>query len=139
MTHPVRLLSGALVAVGLLVLSVDRAAAQTEYLVGISVNQSTGVITVEPEILQVTRGDRIRFVGVGLTSWTVTFPEETPFGNRVITGVAEGGPLQRLVPILPDAEYQSYKYDVSVTVGENTWTVDPEIVVGPPGEAPPTR
>lgn len=139
MSHPLRSLSASFLVVGLLVLSAARAAAQTEYLVGISVNTSTGEITVEPETLRVTRGDRIRFVGVGVDSWTVTFGEETPFANREITGTAEGGPAQRLVPILPEAEYRSYKYDVSVTVGENSWTVDPEIVVGPPGQAPPTR
>ena len=136
MRHPLRLLSFAVVALIGSTLSFEGAAAQTEHVVDISVDPSTGVITVQPDTVIATRGDRVRFVGEGVDSWTVTFAEASPFANRVITGTAEGGPAARVVPILPNAAYRGYKYDVSVTVGEETWTVDPEIVVGPAGETP---
>lgn len=95
-----------------------------------SVDQRTGEISfsLDPVIVEQGRGDRIRFSATGVDSWAVSFAEgsATPFSNRVIEGTGE---QPRNVPILPNVATGTYKYDVSVTVGGSTWTVDPEIIV----------
>jgi hypothetical protein len=86
--------------------------------------------SLDPVVVEQGRGDRIVFSAPGVESWTVSFAEgsETPFRNRVISGNSR---QSRNVPILPNAEPGTYKYDVSVTVGGQSYTVDPEIVVRP--------
>ena len=86
--------------------------------------------SLDPVVVEQGRGDRIVFSAPGVESWEVSFAEgsRTPFQNRVISGT---GRQSRNVPILPEAEPGSYKYDVSVTVGGETYTIDPEIVVRP--------
>jgi hypothetical protein len=98
----------------------------------ISFDTSTGTMSfsLDPVVVEQGRGDRIVFSAPGVEAWEVSFAEgsETPFRNRVISGT---GRQSRNVPVLPDVEPGSYKYDVSVTVGGETYTVDPEIVVRP--------
>lgn len=86
--------------------------------------------SLDPVVVEQGRGDRIVFSAPGVDSWSVSFPEgsATPFQNRVIQG---NGRQSRNVPVLPEAAAGTYKYDVSVTVGGRTYTVDPEIVVRP--------
>ena len=82
-------------------------------------------------------GDRVIFSAPGMDSWSVTFPEATPFANRTISG---NGTQERNVPILPDAAAGTYKYDVSVTVDGRTVTEDPDIIVRGRGDpTPPVR
>ena len=98
----------------------------------ISFDVSTGTMSfsLDPVVVEQGRGDRIVFSAPGVESWRVSFAEgsATPFQNRVIQG---NGQQSRNVPILPNAAPGTYKYDVSVTVGGETHTVDPEIVVRP--------
>lgn len=98
----------------------------------ISFDASAGTLSfsLDPVVVEQGRGDRIVFSAPGVESWRVSFAEEsrTPFRNRVIEG---NGRQSRNVPILPEAAPGTYKYDVSVTVGGETYTVDPEIVVRP--------
>lgn len=86
--------------------------------------------SMDPVVVEAGRGDRIVFSAPGVERWVVQFAEgsQTPFRNRQIRG---NGRQSRNVPILADAAPGSYKYDVSVTVGGQTYTVDPEIIVRP--------
>lgn len=86
--------------------------------------------SLDPVVVEAGRGDRIVFSAPGVERWEVSFAEgsQTPFRNREIRG---NGRQSRNVPILPNVEPGSYKYDVSVTVGGQTYTVDPEIIVRP--------
>ncbi|HSM05526.1 MAG TPA: hypothetical protein VK858_12990 [Longimicrobiales bacterium] len=72
-------------------------------------------------------GDRVVFSAPGAESFTIDFPEGTPFQNRTITGT---GQQPRNVPI-PSGKVreQPYKYDVAVVIGGTTYTRDPEIIV----------
>ena len=98
----------------------------------ISFDASTGTMafSMDPVVVEQGRGDRIVFSAPGVESWRVSFAEgsATPFQNRVIEG---NGRQSRNVPVLPNAEPGTYKYDVSITIGGETHTVDPEIVVRP--------
>ena len=88
--------------------------------------------SLDPVVVEAGRGDRIVFSAPGVERWVVSFAERarTPFRTREIRG---NGRQSRNVPILADVEPGSYKYDVSVTVGGQTRTVDPEIIVRPRG------
>lgn len=114
------LLAGLLLPVGLF------AQQPQVHEVVIGVDVATGELSYSLDPVVAFRGDRVVFSAPGVESWTVRFPEDTPFGNREITG---SGEQSRTVPILPAAAFQSYKYDVSVTVGGETFTEDPEIIV----------
>ena len=92
----------------------------------ISVDPSTGVLSYSLDPVEAIHRDRVVFSAPGVESWSVTFTGETPFENRVITG---SGEQSRNVPILPTVAVGTYKYNVSVTVGGQTFTQDPEIIV----------
>jgi hypothetical protein len=101
-----------------------------DVVISFDTSTETMAFSLDPVVVEAGRGDRIVFSAPGVESWEVSFAEgsETPFRNRVISGT---GRQSRNVPILPNVEPGSYKYDVSVTVGGQTYSVDPEIVVRP--------
>jgi hypothetical protein len=99
-------------------------------VISFDTSTETMSFSLDPVVVEQGRGDRIVFSAPGVESWEVSFAEgsRTPFQNRVISG---NGRQSRNVPVLPNAEPGTYKYDVSVTVGGQSYTVDPEIVVRP--------
>lgn len=101
-----------------------------DVVISFDTSTETMSFSLDPVVVERDRGDRIVFSAPGVESWEVSFAEgsETPFRNRVISGT---GRQSRNVPILPGVEPGSYKYDVSVMVGGERYTVDPEIVVRP--------
>ena len=79
-------------------------------------------------------GDRVVFRAVGIQSWTITFPDGTPFSERTISAT---GDQARTMPILPNAAVRSYAYDVSATRNGETVIEDPEIIVRDRGNGTP--
>jgi hypothetical protein len=99
----------------------------------ISFDPSTETMSfsLDPVVVEQGRGDRIVFSAPDVESWRVAFAEgaPSPLRSRVVQG---SGRQSRNVPVVPEAAPGTYKYNVSVTVGGRTYTVDPEIVVRPP-------
>ncbi len=125
-TAPVILLAGLILAVG----PTDVAAqdpAPVEHQVVITLNQQGQVVLSLDPVVAIPR-DRVIFSAPGAERFTIEFPEGTPFQNRTVTGSAQ----QALPPIpIPPGKVreQPYKYDITLVVGGNTYTLDPEIIV----------
>lgn len=113
---------------GLLLFGPSSAEAQEpeRHRVVVSLDDETGELTWSPDPVLVYRRDQIVFTAPDSDSLIVTFPEESPFQNRRIRVLNDTSPP---IPILPQAPFQSYKYDIALTVNGSTYIQDPEIIV----------
>ncbi len=103
--------------------------ASTLHEVQISVNTETGEFTYSQDPVNATRGDRIQW-SCDQGNWSVHFIDKTPLADQLLRG-QRAGPKQ--LPIRGDAEDGTYKYFVAVAIGEDVFTDDPEVIVGPRG------
>ncbi len=99
--------------------------AQTHRVV-ISVNTQTGEFSYSLDPVFAKRGDRIEWTSEQ-GNWSVRL-ETTPFAEKSLRG-KRGGPKHLVVR--PDAAFRSYKYTVGLAVGDDVFTDDPEIIIGP--------
>lgn len=99
----------------------------TVHTVTITVDPETGTFSYSQNPVNARRGDFVEW-NCEQGAWSVHFIDRTP-SNREGQRGPRGGP--RRLPIRQDAELGSYKYFVAVAIGENVFTDDPEVVVGP--------
>jgi hypothetical protein len=121
-------LSAPALLLGLFLFAPSSAEAQRpeRHTVVVGLDEETGALTWSPDPVLVYRRDQIVFTAPGSDSLIVTFPEESPFRNRRIRVTGGQSPP---IPVLPQAAFQSYKYDIALTVGGETYIQDPEIIV----------
>ena len=97
------------------------------YKVVITVDTESGDFSYSLDPVRATRGDRVEFVSEQ-GSWSVNFGNNSPFAEARFNG-RRAAPRQ--LPIRGDAADGSYKYFVAVAIGEDVYTDDPEVIVGP--------
>lgn len=99
----------------------------TVYRVDISVDTESGEISYSLDPVRAQPGDHVEW-NCEQGAWSVHFIDKTPFAQKKLRG---RGPKR--LPIRSDAEDGSYKYFVAVAVGDDVFTDDPEVIVGPRG------
>lgn len=99
----------------------------TVHTVVITVDPATGTFTYSQDPVNAKRGDHIEW-NCEQGAWSVHFIDRTPSNQDSQRG-PKGGP--RRLPIRQSAEFGSYKYFVAVAIGDDVFTDDPEVVVGP--------
>jgi plastocyanin len=99
----------------------------TVHRVDITVDAATGTFTYSQDPVNAKRGDHIEW-NCDQGSWSVHFIDRTPSNQNSQRG-PRGGP--RRLPIRQNAEFGSYKYFVAVAIGDDVFTDDPEVVIGP--------
>ncbi len=119
----------ALTAGSMRVADTDQSQGSTLHEVQITVNTETGEFTYSQDPVNATRGDRIQW-SCDQGNWSVHFIDKTPLADKLLRG-QRAGPKQ--LPIRGDAEDGTYKYFVAVAIGEDVYTDDPEVIVGPRG------
>ena len=126
-TLPFVLLAGLWLAIGPTEVAAQDPAPVVHQVV-ITLNTEGQVVLSLDPVLAIPR-DRVVFSAPGSESFTIDFPEGTPFQNRTLTGSGDQ-PGTPPVPIPPGkVREQPYKYDITLVVGGTTYTLDPEIVV----------
>jgi hypothetical protein len=102
------------------------------HTVVITVSTETGDFSYSLDPVRATRGDRVQFISEQ-GNWSVNFGQNSPFNEKRFNG-RRAGP--RRLPIRGNTPDGSYKYFVAVAIGEDVYSDDPEIIVGPrgPGE-----
>ncbi|NIN72202.1 MAG: hypothetical protein GTO46_09855 [Gemmatimonadetes bacterium] len=99
----------------------------TVHTVIITVDPATGAFSYSQDPVNARRGDHIEW-NCAQGAWSVHFIDRTP-SNRVNQRGPRNGP--RRLPIRQDAPFATYKYFVAVAIGDDVFTDDPEVVVGP--------
>jgi hypothetical protein len=128
---PGRLMGALLVLFSLGLAAPAQAEAQaTVHQVVITVDVETGAISYSLNPVIAFPGDLVEFLAPQ-GSWRVTFNQLTPFVEQ---SIANDQPQPRRVPIRGNAEPGSYKYTVFVTIGDQTYSEDPEVIVRGRGE-----
>jgi plastocyanin len=128
---PIRFLGALLVLLALGLSVPAQAEAQaTVHQVVITVDVETGALSYSLDPVIAFPGDLVEFVAPQ-GSWRVTFNQQTPFVEQ---SIANDQPQPRRVPIRGNAEPGSYKYTVFVTIGDQTYSEDPEVIVRGRGE-----
>lgn len=94
----------------------------------ISVSED-GQFSYSLDPVRAARGDQIEW-RCESGNWSVHFIGQTPLAQQAVRG--RSGNARRL-PVRADAANGSYKYFVAVAVGDEVYTDDPEVVVGPRG------
>ncbi len=103
------------------------AAQVTVHRVEITVDPETGTFTYSLDPVNAKRGDHIEWK-CDQGAWSVHFIDRTP-ANQASQRGPQGGP--RRLPIRQNAELGSYKYFVAVAIGDDVFTYDPEVIIGP--------
>jgi plastocyanin len=94
----------------------------------ISVSED-GQFSYSLDPVRAARGDQIEW-SCDSGNWSVHFIGQTPLAQQAVRGTSSSS---RRLPVRANAADGSYKYFVAVAVGDEVYTDDPEVIVGPRG------